>query len=97
MRTRQYLLARDVLVGLVGGTVGITSATVAALLMRPEWGAVVGAVVGVLAVGVLVSLSLPRKRTVRWGRTLDLLEGLVLFSLIPLLVLGLGIIGAIRT
>lgn len=97
MRTRQYLLARDVLVGLVGGTVGITSATVAALLLRPEWGAVVGAVVGVLAVGVLVSLSLPRKRTVRWGRTLDLLEGLVLFSLIPLLVLGLGIIGAIRT
>jgi len=42
MRTRQFLLARDVIVGLVGGALGVAVGTLAALLDRPEWGPVVG-------------------------------------------------------
>ena len=96
MRTRQFLLARDVLVGLLGGALGVAAGTVAALVDRPEWGPVIGAVVGAAAVGVLVSLAVPTSTTVRRGRLLDLAEGLALFALIPLLVLALGLISSIR-
>ena len=97
MRTRQFLLARDVVVGLLGGALGIVTGTVTALLQHPAWGVVIGPVVGVAAAGVLVSLALPDKTTVRKGRILDVCEGLALFVLIPLLVLALGLIAAFRS
>ena len=97
MRTRQFLLARDVVVGLLGGALGIVAGTVTALLQHPTWGVVIGPVVGVAAAAVLVSLALPEKATVRKGRILDLCEGLALFALIPLLVLALGLIAAFRS
>ncbi len=96
MRTRQFLLARDVVVGLLGGALGIVAGTVAALVAHPEWGPVVGAVTGAAAAGVLVSLALPPRTTVRRGRALDVCEGLALFVLIPLLVLALGLVSALR-
>lgn len=96
MRTRQFLLARDVVVGLLGGALGVAVGTVAALLDRPQWGPVVGGVVGAAAVGVLVSLTVPHRTTVRRGRVLDVTEALALFSLIPLLVFALGLIPSIR-
>ena len=96
MRTRQFLLARDVVVGLLGGALGIVAGTVTALLQHPDWGVVIGPVVGIAAAAVLVSLALPEKATVRKGRILDLCEGLALFALIPLLVLALGLIAAFR-
>src|SRR6478609_6589502 len=90
MRTRQFLLARDVVVGLLGGTI-------TALLQHPSWGVVIGPVVGVAAAAVLVSLALPDKATVRKGRILDLCEGLALFALVPLLVIALGLFAAFRS
>jgi len=96
MRTRQFLLARDVVVGLLGGALGVAVGTVAALIDRPEWGPAVGGAVGAAAVGVLVSLALPRRTTVRRGRILDLAEALALFSLIPLLVFAVGLISSVR-
>ena len=96
MRTRQFLLARDVVVGLLGGALGVAVGTIAALLDRPQWGPVVGAIVGAAAVAVLVSLALPRRTTVRRGRALDVAEALALFALIPLLVVALGLISSIR-
>lgn len=96
MRTRQFLLARDVVVGLLGGAAGVAVGTVAALVDRPQWGPVVGGVVGAAAVGVLVSLAVPKRTTVRRGRILDLAEALALFCLIPLLVVSLGLISSIR-
>lgn len=96
MRTRQFLLARDVVVGLLGGALGVAVGTVAVLLDRPQWGPVVGAVVGAAAAAVLVSLALPKRTTVRRGRVLDVAEALALFSLIPLLVVALGLISSIR-
>ena len=96
MRTRQFLLARDVVVGLLGGALGIVVGTVTALLQHPSWGVVIGPVVGVAAAAVLVSVALPEKATVRKGRILDLCEGLALFALVPLLVLALGLITAFR-
>ena len=97
MRTRQFLLARDVVVGLLGGALGIVAGTVTALLQHPTWGVVIGPVVGVAAAAVLVSLALPDKATVRKGRILDLCEGLALFALVPLLVIALGLIAAFRS
>jgi len=96
MRTRQFLLARDVVVGLLGGAAGVAVGTVAALVDRPQWGPVVGGVVGAAAVGVLVSLAVPKRTTVRRGRILDLAEALALFCLIPLLVVALSLISSIR-
>jgi type VII secretion integral membrane protein EccD len=97
MRTRQFLLARDVVVGLLGGALGIVAGTVTALLQHPSWGVVIGPVVGVAAAAVLVSLALPDKATVRKGRILDLCEALALFALVPLLVIALGLIAAFRS
>ena len=97
MRTRQFLLARDVVVGLVGGALGIVAGTVTALVQHPGWGVVIGPVVGVAAAGVLVSLALPEKATVRRGRVLDVCEGLALFALLPLLVIALGLIASIKS
>ncbi len=97
MRTRQFLLARDVVVGLLGGALGIVAGTVTALLQHPAWGVVIGPVVGVAAAAVLVSLALPDKATVRKGRILDLCEALALFALVPLLVIALGLIAAFRS
>ena len=97
MRTRQFLLARDVVVGLLGGALGIVAGTVTALLQHPSWGVVIGPVVGVAAAAVLVSLALPDKATVRKGRILDLCEGLALFALVPLLVIALGLFAAFRS
>ncbi len=97
MRTRQFLLARDVVVGLVGGALGIVAGTVTALVQHPGWGVVVGPVVGVAAAAVLVSLALPEKATVRKGRILDVCEGLALFILVPLLVIALGLIASIES
>ncbi len=97
MRTRQFLLARDVVVGLVGGALGVVSGTVTALVQRPGWAVVIGPVIGVAAAAVLVSLALPEKATVRKGRVLDVAEGLALFVLVPLLVIALGLISSIRS
>ncbi|MEO7234213.1 MAG: type VII secretion integral membrane protein EccD [Lapillicoccus sp.] len=97
MRTRQFLLARDVVVGLVGGAFGVVAGTVTALVQRPGWGVVIGPVIGVAAAAVLVSLAVPEKATVRKGRLLDVSEGLALFVLVPLLVIALGLIAAIRS
>ncbi|HEU4330863.1 MAG TPA: type VII secretion integral membrane protein EccD [Lapillicoccus sp.] len=97
MRTRQFLLARDVVVGLLGGALGIVAGTVTALLQHPDWAVVIGPIVGVAAAAVLVSLALPDRATVRQGRILDLCEGLALFLLIPLLVVALGLIAAFRS
>ena len=97
MRTRQFLLARDVVVGLVGGALGIVAGTVTALVQHPGWGVVIGPVVGVAAAAVLVSLALPEKATVRRGRVLDVCEGLALFALVPLLVIALGLIASIKS
>ena len=97
MRIRQFLLARDVVVGLIGGALGIVAGTVTALVQHPGWAVVIGPVVGVAAAAVLVSLALPEKATVRRGRVLDVCEGLALFALVPLLVIALGLIASIKS
>jgi len=97
MRTRQFLLAHDVVVGLIGGALGIVAGTVTALVQHPAWGVVIGPVVGVAAAAVLVSLAVPEKATVRQGRVLDVCEGLALFVLVPLLAIALGLIASIRS
>ena len=97
MRTRQALLARDVVVGLAGATAGLVSGTVSAVLAHPQWGGPLGALIAVLAVGVLAGLAASGRGSVRWRRLLDVAEGLALFLLIPLLVLALGLLGSVRT
>ncbi len=97
MRTRQFLLARDVLVGLLSGALGIVAGTVTALVQHPSWGVAIGPVAGVVAAAIFVGLALPDKTTVRKGRLLDVCEALALFLLVPLLIIGLGLITALRS
>ncbi len=93
LRTRQFMRASDVLVGLVGGAAAVLTGTVAGVLTHPEWGPVVAGVVAAAAVGVLAVLATPAGSSVRSGRLLDLAEGLVLFAAIPLLVVAVGLLG----
>ena len=61
------------------------------------WAVPLGALIAVLAVGVLAGLAASGRGSVRWRRLLDVAEGLALFLLIPLLVLALGLLGSVRT
>ena len=97
MRTRQFLLARDVVVGLLGGALGVVAGTVAALLQHPELGRRHRpGRRGRRRLGARQPRA-ARKTTVRKGRVLDLCEGLALFVLVPLLVVALGLIAAFRS
>lgn len=96
MRTRQALRAADVVVGLAGGAAAITTGTVAAVLTRPAWGGPIAAAVAVLAIAVLATLAIPRRATVRWGRMVDVAESAALFLMIPLLVIAIGLLAAVR-
>jgi type VII secretion integral membrane protein EccD len=93
MRTRQCVLAQDVAVGIASGTVGIIVGTVAAVLAHPEWAGVVASVGAVVAVGVLAALGLPKRATVRSGQLMDLLEATALLTLVPLLLVAIGLLG----
>ena len=94
MRTRQSVLAQDVAVGVVSGTVGIAVGTIAAVLAHPEWAGVVACVGAGVAIGVLAALGVPKRTTVRSGQLLDLLEGAALVALVPLLLASIGLLGS---
>ncbi len=94
-RTRQYRTGTEVLAGLVSGILGLVSVTVAMLLIHDTWRA--GAAIALAGVGAaLLGLTLvPASTSVRRGRMGDVVESLTLLSLLPLMVLGSGFVGAV--
>ncbi len=96
LRTRQYRVGSEVLVGLVSGIVGLASVAISVLWLHPEWRP--AAAVALAAAGaVLLALTLlPSTPSVRRGRLGDVAETVALVSLPPLLILATGVFAAIR-
>jgi hypothetical protein len=96
LRTRQYRTGSEVLVGLVSGILGLLSVAVAMLWLQPDWRPT-AAVVLAAAGGVLLAVTLlPASPSVRRGRLGDVAETIALLSLLPLLVVAIGVFSSIR-
>ncbi len=96
LRTRQYRTGSEVLVGLVSGILGLAAVAAAVLLMHEEWRPV-AAVVLAASGGVLLAVTLlPRTPSVRRGRFGDVVESIALLTLLPLLVLAVGVFESVR-
>ena len=94
-RTRQYRTGAEVLAGLTSGILGLVSVAVSMLLIHDEWRS--GAAIALAGVGAgLLGLTLvPASPSVRRGRLGDVVETFTLLSLLPLMVLGAGFVGAV--
>jgi type VII secretion integral membrane protein EccD len=96
LRTRQYRIGSEVLVGLVSGILGLVSTAVAVLWFHPEWQSTVAVVLAGTGAALLAGTLLPRTPSVRGGRFGDLAEIVALLSLLPLLMLSVGVIERVR-
>ncbi len=94
-RTRQYRTGAEVLAGLISGILGLVSVAVSMLLIHDEWRS--GAALALAGVGAgLLGLTLvPASPSVRRGRLGDVVETFTLLSLLPLMVLAAGFVGAV--
>jgi type VII secretion integral membrane protein EccD len=96
LRTRQYRTGPEVLVGLVSGIVGLLSTAVAALWLHPDWRPTVAVVLAATGALLLAVTLLPGAPSVRRGRLGDVAESIALLSLLPLLLVAIGVFSAIR-
>lgn len=97
LRTRQYRTGTEVLVGLVSGIVGLASVAVATLWLHPDWRPTVAVVLAAAGAVLLAVTLLPSTPSVRRGRLGDVAESVALLSLLPLLVVAVGLFSAIRS
>lgn len=97
MRTRQYRTGSEVLAGLVSGVAGLVAAAVSVLLLHPGWRAGMAVALALVGALLLVLTLTPPSASVRRGRWADVLETALLLSLLPLLVLAVGLFEAIRS
>ncbi|MGA8256443.1 MAG: type VII secretion integral membrane protein EccD, partial [Nocardioides sp.] len=95
LRTRQYRTGSEVLVGLVSGILGLVAVAISVLVTWEEWRPTLAVVLAVAGAVVLAATLLPSAPSVRRGRFGDVLETVVLISLLPLLVVASGLFDAI--
>jgi type VII secretion integral membrane protein EccD len=96
LRTREYRSGDEVLVGLVSGVLGLVSTGSAVLLQQPGWRPVVALALTASGAALLATTLLPGPRSVRRARLGDLVANLALVSLLPLLVVAVGLLDAVR-
>lgn len=95
LRTRQYRTGSEVLVGLGSGTLGLATVALSALWLHPEWRPTTALVLAAAGGLLLLTTLVPSAPSVRQGRLGDVLESLALLSLLPLLVVAVGLFGSI--
>jgi type VII secretion integral membrane protein EccD len=96
LRTRQYRVGSEVLVGLVSGIVGLASVAVSVLWLHPDWRPAAAVVLAAAGAVLLALTLLPATPSVRRGRLGDVAETAALVTLPPLLVLASGVFSAVR-
>ena len=95
LRTRQYRVGAEVLVGLVSGIVGLVVIAASLLVFHPDWRPTVAVVLAAAGGLLLLGTLVPAEQTLRRGRAGDVLETTALLLLIPLVVLASGVLGGI--
>lgn len=96
LRTRQYRVGSEVLVGLVSGIAGLASIAVSALVLHPDWRPAAAVALAAAGATLLAVTLLPATPSLRRGRLGDLTETVALVTLPPLLILATGVFAAIR-
>jgi len=96
LRTRQYRIGSEVLVGLVSGILGLISTAAAVLWFHPDWQSTIAVVLAGTGAGLLAVTLVPSTPSVRGGRFGDIAEIAALISLLPLLMLAVGILDRVR-
>jgi len=97
LRTRQYRVGSEVLVGLVAGVAGLATVAVAVLWLHPDWRPATAVTLAAAGAVLLAVTLLPSTPSVRRGRLGDVAETVALVSLPPLLILATGVFAAIRS
>lgn len=95
LRTRQYRTGSEVLVGLVSGILGLVATAIAVLWMHPDWRPTAAVSLAATGALVLAVTLLPSTPSVQRGRFGDVAETIALLSLLPLLVLAIGLFESI--
>lgn len=95
LRTRQYRTGSEVLVGLVSGIVGLVAVAASVLTMHEAWRPVAAVVLAASGAVLLAVTLLPTTPSVRRGRFGDVVESIALLTLLPLLVLAVGVFESI--
>jgi type VII secretion integral membrane protein EccD len=96
LRTRQYRTGSEVMLGLASGIVGLLVVAASVLVLHPDWGPTVAVVLAATGAVLLAGTLVPRTPSVRSGRLGDVAEVVCLLSLLPLLVLAVGLFDAVR-
>ncbi|KRB80361.1 type VII secretion integral membrane protein EccD [Nocardioides sp. Root190] len=96
LRTRQYRTGSEVLVGLVAGIAGLATAAVAVLTLHPDWRPTMAVLLAVAGAVLLAATLTPSVPSVRRGRFGDVLESIALITLLPLLVVAIGLFSDVR-
>lgn len=97
LRTRQYRIGSEVLVGLTSGVLGLASVAVSLLWMHPQWRPTAAVCLAATGAALLAFTLVPGVPTLRRGRLGDLAETVCLLALVPLLVLAVGIFASVRS
>ncbi|MDP3893425.1 type VII secretion integral membrane protein EccD [Nocardioides sp.] len=96
LRTRQYRTGNEVLVGLVSGVAGLLAVALTVLWLHPDWRPVAAVTLAVTGAVLLAATLLPTGPSVRRGRLGDVAETIALLSLLPLLLVAVGLFDAVR-
>lgn len=96
LRTRQSRARTDVAVGMLCGVAGLVALVVAACVQHPSWRQSLSGALVALAAVLLAAAVVPRPTSIRLGRLADVVEGVALTALLPLLVVATGIVAAVR-
>jgi type VII secretion integral membrane protein EccD len=97
LRTRQYRVGSEVLVGLGAGVAGLATVAVSVLWLHPEWRPATAVTLAAAGAVLLAVTLLPSTPSVRRGRLGDVAETVALVSLPPLMILATGVFAAIRS
>jgi hypothetical protein len=97
LRTRQYRIGSEVLVGLVAGVAGLATVAVSVLWLHPTWRPATAVALAATGAVLLAVTLLPSTPSVRRGRLGDVAETIALVSLPPLLIMATGVFDAIRS
>ena len=96
LRTRQYRTGSEVLVGLASGILGLLTTAGAVLVVHPDWRSTVAVVLAATGALLLAGTLVPGSASVRRGRLGDVAEVTALVTLVPLLVLAVGVFDRVR-
>lgn len=97
LRTRQYRTGSEVRAGLVSGLLGLGSVAVSMLVLQPDWRPTAAVALAATGAVLLAATLIPSSPSVRRGRLGDMIETTCLLSLLPLLILAIGVFNAVRS